>query len=746
MVRTPFCKLAPRLVAAGIWLLPATGFLLADEPVAGLITQLASPDRTIRREAALQLGKAGPAAKDAVPGLIKALSDEDKQVWSNAAGALAAIGPEAVEAIPALVLALDSRAGRGRERRQLILRAAYALTRIGPAAIPELIKALSSDDTGQRIGASKALAGMGPAAKDAIPALLLNLSNDDVLLRRETVDALGEIGPDAAKPLLDSLASDLPRRREAVVLALGRLAQKGAPVSPALLAMFKGESDPLVRAALFGVLPSLQAEPAVSVPLLMDGLKESVEAVRRSAINALLLMRSAQSALIPSLVASLKEPDAAVNERAADILARMGASAKSAVPELIETLVRRQPTSAIYVDAIAQIGPSAAPLIFQSLGADDPAAIPRERWDGILQSLKTMGGVVAPALGTALTDGKTSVRLIAAQALGQIGPLAAASVPALLKTCGDADPRLRSASLASIVAIHADSKMVIPRVETALHDSVPAVRLAALQLVPAFGESAKPLAASIIAGLKETDPALRQAAVEAIGESMPQAVPALLGILNDSALQPAILDALARIGSPAAPAAPRLFELLPNASKPLRLRILSSVSKTGAEGALAPAFFSALKENDAEIRAAALAAYPRVEHDSTACRIALLESFKDPELKPRLAAIEAVGTLGGREPETLAAINALVALLPKNEERPAAIAALKKLDVRNVPILLEILALSDSEVRIYACERLAAVGPKASEALKTLKELPQAQLSEEMRKAVKRAIQQIEGR
>jgi len=72
----------------------------ADAPppaVENLATQLASPDRDVKREAVYQLEKAGPAAKPALPALIKALDDNDKQVWNGAIAAIAKLENIAVD-------------------------------------------------------------------------------------------------------------------------------------------------------------------------------------------------------------------------------------------------------------------------------------------------------------------------------------------------------------------------------------------------------------------------------------------------------------------------------------------------------------------------------------------------------------------------------------------------------------------------------------------------------------------------
>ncbi len=77
--------------------------------------------------------------------------------------------------------------------------AADALTRIGPPAVPMLVKALASDDLPARRQACEVLMRMGPDAKEAVPALVHLLEEDDEELRRMAAVALGRIGPDAGQ-------------------------------------------------------------------------------------------------------------------------------------------------------------------------------------------------------------------------------------------------------------------------------------------------------------------------------------------------------------------------------------------------------------------------------------------------------------------------------------------------------------------------------------------------------------------
>ena len=76
--------------------------------------------------------------------------------------------------------------------------ASGALGGIGAPAAPALAQVLSDADPSVRIEACKALAMMGPAAKEAVPALTAALGDDVIAVRQQAAIALGQIGNDAA--------------------------------------------------------------------------------------------------------------------------------------------------------------------------------------------------------------------------------------------------------------------------------------------------------------------------------------------------------------------------------------------------------------------------------------------------------------------------------------------------------------------------------------------------------------------
>ncbi len=82
-----------------------------------------------------------------------------------------------------------------------------ALGRIGEAAVPQLIAALSDADPRVRAQAGRALARIGPPAKEAVPILTQRLDDPDEDVRQAAARALGQIGPAAADavPALVSL-------------------------------------------------------------------------------------------------------------------------------------------------------------------------------------------------------------------------------------------------------------------------------------------------------------------------------------------------------------------------------------------------------------------------------------------------------------------------------------------------------------------------------------------------------------
>jgi len=318
-------------------------------------TQLRSADPAEREQASSAFKAMGAKA---VPGLIHLLKTKDtglrKMVWSLAgrlprrarawffrefpwpdpndaciAGArgLGFVGADAGAACPALADALRTRV------REVSLEAATALSRIGEASVPALLRALKDEHQEVRHAAVYALGEIGPDAKEAVPALVGMLEEKDEGMRRSVAYSLSRIGPPGLAGLIDSLARGKgPTRDSAAKLLLqyyGALRQ----AMPALVRMAADESPEMRRQAL-ETLGAIREADVVTVRVATGALKDPDVNVRLAAIGALgQLGGEAQSMVLP-LQACLRDESAAVRASAARALVRIGTIAGSAVPAL----------------------------------------------------------------------------------------------------------------------------------------------------------------------------------------------------------------------------------------------------------------------------------------------------------------------------------------------------------------------------------------------------------------------------
>ncbi len=703
----------------------AVGAEDAPAQIEKLTKQLTVSEVPARRDAAYQLGKMGAAAKPAVPALIKALQDQDKQVWFFALGALTELGPDAREALPALIedLSRKSRGGRDRERNQRMVRTAYALSRLGPEAIPPLIATLGSDDSAARAGAARALGGMGPQAGAAIPALLANFNHGEVFVRQEAIDALALIGPAALGPVTEALGWNEPLQRTSAVLTLAQLGSAAKNAESALTEMLAKETDADVRMAALTALARVSTDPAKAVPLLVAAAKDDNAAVRHAAINALCGSRPLRRPAVAPLAALLKDDNAAVRQRAAQALGRLGPDAVEALPALLAA-TRAAEGDPAFADPLAQIGPAALPALLTAL---KEANATNSAW--ILRTLRGFGAPAVPVLVEALQQPDATIRVSAAGALGAMGRDAASAASPLFALAETGEAVVQAAALRALTALSAERGRLKPMLLSALKSPVPELRKAGAAGLAALGEATALGADGLLVLLGDDDPPIRLAAVQALGqlgEKAASAVPALMGRLDDPALQVAVLDAFGKIGPASAPAVPRILEIAQKGGPQVRAASLLAFTGIGrAAGPALPQIYAALSDSTPEVRFPALPALLSVESDEAKLLATLIPMFNEEGGgRLRRVAAPALAKFGER---ARPAVPGLVAMLDRDNDRPAALAALQAIGVRNVPDLLKMLAVKDPKARVFACESLAALGPEAKDAAARLRELTNGQ-------------------
>jgi HEAT repeat protein len=212
------------------------------------------------------------------------------------------------------------------------------------------------------------------------------LSHEDKYVRRHAVWGLGKLGP-LAKPALADLCAALR------------------------------DPDPRTASGAAQALGNTGAEAADAIPALTEAMRGTNIVLCRLAAKA--LSQIGRPALA-ALIAHLKHRDPFVRGESALALGWMGPAAAAAVPTLIEALRCSQPATTRPVPVPAPSG-----------GTRTPAT-----------------PVTPPSSAHANSPDETS-RVYAAQALGRIGPTAAAAIPILTQALMDPNEQVRqSAELA----------------------------------------------------------------------------------------------------------------------------------------------------------------------------------------------------------------------------------------------------------------------------------------------------------
>lgn len=197
-----------------------------------------SSDKGERALAAKTLARIGPAAKSAVPALEAALSDQEQYVRCSAAAALLKFGVPPERVISTIVVSLFATDIKDVMEYHA---ATEAIAEIGPKAagtIPYHIENLTRDSREYiRLGAMKALAGIGPASKKSIPILIKEAESQNVNLRMEGIKALLSIDDGSADVIrIIEKAMQKPHsiERGVVIHGIGGFSRH-APNAPAVI-------------------------------------------------------------------------------------------------------------------------------------------------------------------------------------------------------------------------------------------------------------------------------------------------------------------------------------------------------------------------------------------------------------------------------------------------------------------------------------------------------------------------------
>jgi HEAT repeat protein len=268
--------------------------------------------------------------------------------------------------------------------------------------LPALVRALRGQNPTDRVRAAKDLGRLGWLAREALPALVGALNDVDAKVREAAAHAVGLMGPEALPALIGMLSHDDKYVRRHAVWAMGKLGPLARPALADLCTALR-DPDPRTASGAAQALGSLGTDGAEAVPALAEAMRGTNIVLCRLASKAL---SQIGPPALATLIAHLQHADPFVRGESALAIGWMGAAARTAVPFLVRVV--RGPESAL----VRTPGPpSFTPLAISPPPDSDTATPPQ---------------VVHEEPPS--ESGDVNCRVFAAQALGRIGPAAAAAL------------------------------------------------------------------------------------------------------------------------------------------------------------------------------------------------------------------------------------------------------------------------------------------------------------------------------
>jgi HEAT repeat protein len=406
---------------ARAWAANVLGEVRAERAFPLLVTALDDPDDEVRAKSATALGRLGDRRALAYL-LDHLLTDPAPFVRTRIAAALGRF--DQPEVIDRLVRALGDQAWWVR------MRSVEALEQIGAQAEGPLLGALDDPNPEIRARAAVGLERLG------VPATLV-----DLIQRGEQVtEAMGTlvkfVSAGARELLADLLRHPNVEVRGAVLSAARRAGRRD--LAPELLLSARTDPDPILRAAAFQALDSLEIRDGVRVAL--DGLADPDVQVRMAAIGLLGRRGGANT------VARLRDcaGDVLPGVRAVAAHALGLRRAREAIPDLTRLLDDPDPlVRDAAVGALGRVGDrTSLPALIAAFERAEPA-----RREAILRAVADVDAEALAELAARLVDGDTVERLGAVRALSR-RPAQAAAV--LERLAVDPVPGVRAASLRAL--------------------------------------------------------------------------------------------------------------------------------------------------------------------------------------------------------------------------------------------------------------------------------------------------------
>ena len=707
-LRAPFRTILRQVL---VLLLSAVVARSADVP--GLIADLSSGDAKTRREAAYELHQLAPEATTAVPALAKALDDSEDQVFFHAVSAIAKIGPGAEAAIPALI----ERLGPVRKRygEQTNLRCAFALSRIGAAAVAPLQAAISESDETLCANAIEALAMMAPeVSSPALGDLISLLGDDREKVSQSVVKALAVHSVQAVPLLQRALEHEsVPKRRDAI-RALGLIGKPASSTGKSIVAAAQQGGGSVLLAPALEALVRVRHDVAETTGLIVESIGNSDETTSLAASDAaLLLSQITKNWDTTPFAVALETATEPVALRHAAVLSRIGAAAAPTVPHLIDAAANAstKENAHLFAKALGGIGAPAAPMLVKSAKEIPVSVIDDDSW--VVVALGLIGRAALQPLRSGLQSDSASTRAASVAALGLLESEARESTDELFAMLKDPQAEVRGQTLLALPRIGVPSARMLPLLEPLAADQSAQVRAQAFRAMGNIKDNRERALPMLVEGLADPEPTVQASAVAAtgnLGADAEAAVPSLEKMLDaqfidgQDTLERKVIVTLGKIGPASKSAVPSLAGRIESPDPEIRLLTLSSLAAigNGAQDAL-PKIRAALSDPSPKVRVQAVKAFGAIESDATVVTNTMVQALEDDDQSVRDIAVTQLSGIG-RDARP-AAPKLFEMLATANEPRPI-IDALRNIRTREAKLYVSVLTSKSPSVRLFACEAL----------------------------------------
>ena len=546
--------------------------------------------------------------------------------------------------------------------------------------------------------------------KSVVIAMAFGLADSDEAVRQNCMNGLAQLGPQAklAGPKLKDALTDM---------------------------------NPNIRQQSYNLLQQIGDDPR---PVLIKALDSKDAKVRINTACLMVVVNVDRDKATPILLEAIKNNDVALKTQAALTLAQSRLEVDKVAPIFLESLKHKTPGIRVQglqgLSAFGHTSASHAPVIAQLLRDDDANVRQHAVW--ALQNVVGKHEALLPVLTKIYKDGGSETRQGVMQVAWIYGSKSKELISAGLK---DKDKGVRQHAVNAIQNWQGDLTEAVPTIVGLLKDKDAGVdRHQLVWVLARAGESAVPPLGDL---LKDKDENIRFTAIQILRNMGPKtaakAMPAVKEAVKDSNANVRIF-AMYMIAQTGADGADYLVKLYPSVKDGnVRANLIHSLASFDTKKYVLPLLKQAMKDESADVRQTVINHLRNLGNDAVVMEAFTL-GLKDADANVRISAAYQAPHFGEK------AWDPLLGALKSAKDSGFRQAILQSMQGTNyhgkagVPSVTDCLKDSDVNVRLFACNVLAAVGPDAAEALPVLRRLADDSSNVSLQQSARNAVKRID--